>query len=143
VRTLATAALVVGILLVAAPTASAGRPSRTERALLTQINRARADHGLRPVRFSQPLQTRSHSYAVRLLRSDSFAHAILAPGTRENLAWATTNVGSMRQIVQMWLASPGHRTNLLWRGARRAGVGVARGEFQGYGDVRMAVLRLR
>jgi uncharacterized protein YkwD len=143
VRKLTTAALIVGILLVAAPAASAGKPTRTERALLVQVNKARANHGLGPVRFAQPLQTASHRYAVRLLRTDSFVHASLPSGTRENLAWATTNIASMRRIVQMWLASPGHRANLLWRGARRAGVGVARGEFQGYRDVRMAVLRLR
>lgn len=142
-RRLTTAVLLGAILLVAAPTASAGNPTRTERALLVQINKARASHGLRAVRFAQPLQTRSHRYAVRLLRTDRFAHASLPPGTRENLAWATTNVASTRRIVRMWLSSPGHRATLLWRGARHAGVGVARGEFQGYRDVRMAVLRLR
>jgi uncharacterized protein YkwD len=142
-RTLPTAVLVVMVLFVAVPTAPAGGPTRTERALLAQVNRARADHGLRPVRFAQPLQTRSHRYAVRLLRTDRFVHASLPAGTRENLAWATTNIASMRRIVRMWLDSPGHRANLLWRGARRAGAGVARGEFQGHRDVRMAVLRLR
>jgi uncharacterized protein YkwD len=43
----------------------------------------------------------------------------------------------------MWLDSAGHRRNLLWRGARRAGVGVARGSYHGYSDARVAVLRLR
>jgi uncharacterized protein YkwD len=32
----------------------------------------------------------------------------------------------------MWLASPGHRANLLKPSYRRIGVGVARGTFQGY-----------
>ena len=129
--------------LAAAAPAQAAPPTRGERALLAAVNGARTSRGLRPVRLVQPLQTRSHDYARWLLRTDAFAHASLQPGTRENLAWATVNIASARRIVRMWLESPGHRANLLWRGARRAGVGIARGHYRGYRDVRMAVLRLR
>lgn len=133
---------VTGVLASAAP-ASAGAPTRFERALLRAINSTRAAHGLNRVRFAQPLQTRSHRYAVRLIRTDSFSHATNLPaGTNENLAWGTANIARPGQIVRMWMNSPGHRANLLWAGARRAGVGVARGRFRGYSDVRMAVARL-
>jgi uncharacterized protein YkwD len=136
-------ALVATIALAAVSPASAGRPTRFERALLAAINQARAAHGLHRVRFAQPLQTRSHRYAVRLIKTDQFAHAgNLPPYTNENLAWGTTGIMGPRQIVRMWLRSSGHRANLLWRTARRAGVGVARGEFRGYSDVRVAVARL-
>jgi uncharacterized protein YkwD len=136
-------ALSVSAVLATAAPASAAAPTRFERALLTAINNARSSHGLARVRFAQPLQTRSHRYAVRLIRTDRFSHATNLPvGTNENLAWGTISLMSPRQIVRMWLASPGHRANLLWRGARRAGVGVARGEFRGYPDVRLAVARL-
>lgn len=143
-RTLAAAILaVVAALTPATPTATAG-PTQAERALLRAVNEARAARGLPRVQLAQPLQRRTHRYAVWLLRTNTFAHAAgLRPGTCENLAWATTNIASARAIVRMWLASPGHRANLLWRPARKAGVGVARGPYQGYPDVRVAVLRLR
>lgn len=137
------ALLAVVVALAAAAPAQAAPPTRGERALLAAVNGARTSRGLRPVRLVQPLQTRAHRYAGWLLRTDNFLHAQLAPGTRENLAWATINIGSARRIVRMWLESPGHRATLLWRGARWAGVGVARGRYLGYADVRMAVLRLR
>ena len=135
--------LAVAVSLAAAAPSQAAPPTRGERVLLAAVNEARTSRGLRPVRIVQPLQTRSHRYAGWLLRTGSFAHASLNPGVRENLAWATTNIASARRIVRMWLDSPGHRANLLWRGARRAGVGIARGRYRGYADVRMAVLRLR
>jgi uncharacterized protein YkwD len=127
-----------------APAASAGAPTSAERALLQAVNATRAAHGLGPLRFSWPLQNRAHAYARWLIRTDNFVHASsLPPNTRENLAWATSNIASARQIVRMWLDSPGHRVALLWRGASRAGVGVARGSYRGYRDVRVAVLRVR
>ncbi len=138
------AAVAVVAVLAVAPAASASPPSPAERSLLAAVNDARTARGLRPVRFAWPLQDRSHAYARWLLQTNSFVHAsALPPNTRENLAWATANIASARRIVRMWLASPGHRAALLWRGARRAGVGVARGSYQGYPDVRVAVLRLR
>jgi uncharacterized protein YkwD len=141
-KALALLALVLALAF-AAPAASAA-PTRAERALLTAVNEARTAHGRVALVFAQPLQRRSHRYAQWLLRTDSFHHATnLAPGTRENLAWATANIASARRVVRMWLGSPGHRRNLLWRAARRAGVGVARGPYLGYPDVRMAVLRVR
>jgi uncharacterized protein YkwD len=130
--------------LAGAPAASAAPPTAAERALLRAVNDARTARGLRPLRFAWPLQDRSHAYARWLLRTNSFLHSpSLSPNTRENLAWATSNIASARRIVRMWLGSPGHRAALLWRTARRAGVGLARGSYRGYPDVRVAVLRLR
>jgi uncharacterized protein YkwD len=43
----------------------------------------------------------------------------------------------------MWLASPTHRAIMLDHGARLIGVGVARGSWQHYSCVRMAVTRFR
>jgi len=130
--------------LAVAPAAPAAAPTSAERALLQAVNGARAARGLRPLRFAWPLQDRAHAYARWLIRTDSFVHASsLPPNTRENLAWATSNIASARQIVRLWLDSPGHRAAILWRGARRAGVGVARGSYLGYHDVSVAVLRVR
>jgi uncharacterized protein YkwD len=114
-----------------------------ERAVLQLVNQVRVSRGLPRVSFAWPLQTRSRNYAGRLLRSGRFEHSHLPPNSRENLAWATTNIASARQIVRMWMRSPGHRATLLWGPARRAGVGIVRGRYRGYPDVRVAVLRFR
>jgi uncharacterized protein YkwD len=41
-------------------------------------------------------------------------------------------VARARAIVKTWLASPGHRANLLHPGYRIVGVGALRGTFSGY-----------
>jgi uncharacterized protein YkwD len=45
----------------------------------------------------------------------------------ENIAWGTRRSSSPRAIVRAWIASPGHRANLLSRVYRDVGVGVAMG----------------
>ncbi len=49
-----------------------------------------------------------------------------APYIGENLAYTTGPMAAMA-IVQMWMASPPHRRNLLDRKFRRTGVGIAGG----------------
>lgn len=49
----------------------------------------------------------------------------------ENIAWGTGSFGSAASLVQSWMASPGHRANILNPRARRIGVGVVTGAFQG------------
>lgn len=128
--------------LSAAPAASAA-PTPAEETLLAAINDARAAHGRGPARFGTVIQTDAHRWAGYLLSHDLFLHGQLLPGSSENLAWLTCRTGWARRVVNMWLASPGHRANLLDGSARRAGVGVARGAWTTYPCVRMAVARFR
>jgi uncharacterized protein YkwD len=129
-----------------------GRVSSAEAELLRSINQARARHGALALRVSPALQRAARAHSRAMLRTGAFTHGdwygrLRRHGARgrtlgETIGWGVGGAGSPGAIVRMWLASPGHRANLLWRGARRAGVGVARGEFRGYRDVRMAVARL-
>ena len=89
------------------------------------------------------IQGGAHRWAAYLLVKDAFFHGSLADGVRENIAWLTCRSGWQRTIVSMWLNSPVHRDALLDRSARRIGVGVATGRWNGYGCVRMAVARFR
>jgi uncharacterized protein YkwD len=57
---------------------------------------------------------------------------VRAPKIGENLAWGTGSLARARAIVNLWLASPEHRANLLYRGYRTVGVGLVHGRFQGY-----------
>jgi uncharacterized protein YkwD len=77
-----------------------------------------------------------------VLERDVVAHGAVAarlagfgargPAYGENLAVAIGSDASARVILHTWLASPGHRANLLRPGWRRMGIGAAVGEFAGY-----------
>jgi uncharacterized protein YkwD len=43
----------------------------------------------------------------------------------ENIAWGTQNLASPREIVAAWMASPGHRANILDPHFRDTGIGVS------------------
>ncbi len=44
----------------------------------------------------------------------------------ENIAWGTGTVSTPASIVRSWMASPGHRANILSRRYREIGIGVVR-----------------
>ena len=109
--------------------------------MLAAINEARAQAGLRRLRLDPEIQRGAHDYARSLMARDLFVHSGLT-GIAEALAFGSDGVMGPRTTVQLWLASPPHRELLLWRGARRAGVGLAFGRFQGIDRTRLAVARL-
>lgn len=125
----------------ASPATSATTTSASESALLKAVNATRAAHGLRPLRADSTLARTARSHSAALVRRDVLTHGnfgarIAASGARgpvfgENLAWGTSGRAAARAIVRSWLASPGHRANLLRPGFRRIGVGAAFGTFAG------------
>ena len=137
------AALASALMLGFARPAPAHAASTAEIQLLRAMNNARAARGLVRLRIGSGLQTGSHSWAWYLLRNDVFRHGSLSAGTTENIGWLTCRTDWAGALVRMWLASPAHRANLLDRSARLVGVGVARGSWQRYSCVRMAVMRFR
>jgi uncharacterized protein YkwD len=52
----------------------------------------------------------------------------------ENLAWGTGRRATPRGVMQAWMASPGHRANVLRRGYRELGIGVVTGIPSGGGN---------
>jgi uncharacterized protein YkwD len=129
------------VALLLAPAAAGASLTGTEQALLGEMNRVRAAHGLAPLRVDARLQRAARSHAGDMLRRGYFAHGSLSrriqavgargPRVGENLAWGTGEAAKPRRIVKMWLASPPHRANLLRPGFRRVGVGAAHGTFAG------------
>jgi uncharacterized protein YkwD len=105
------------------------------------MNRVRAAHGLRPLRFDPRLERAARSHSHTMISTGSFSHGEFGSrllrfdvGGRlagENLAWGSGGAGSARAIVAAWLASPAHRANLLRPSFRRVGVGALVGIFQG------------
>jgi uncharacterized protein YkwD len=125
-----------------ASAAHAATLSRSERTLLGAVNDVRAAHNLRPLRVDTTLVRAARDYSTTLIRRDIFTHGALGPrlasyGARgplfgENLAWATGERARARNIVRAWMASPGHRDNLLRPGWHRIGIGSRIGTFLGY-----------
>jgi len=124
-------------------TAQATTLSQDERTLLDAVNDVRAAHNLRPLRVDAALVRAARDYSTTLIRRDIFTHGSLGPrlagyGVRgpiygENLAWGKGERATARGIVRGWMASPGHRANLLRPGWSRIGIGSRVGTFHGHG----------
>lgn len=133
-------------LLVAAP-GQAASLNVAERALLAEMNGARAEHGLRPLRVDDALQRAARAHSLDMIRRDYFAHGAFAsrlvsfgvrgPEVGENLAWGVGATARARAVVGMWLRSPGHRRNLLRPGFSRVGVASLPGPFHGLAVARV------
>lgn len=96
------------------------------------MNQVRASHGLQPLRRNGELATAAKRHSLEMARTGYFAHSSADGGSLtgrlrasytvvgrrwavgENLLWSTPTVGSAHTI-ELWLASPGHRANVLGR----------------------------
>ena len=97
---------------------------------------------MRPLRVDPALTRAARSYSATMLRTDVFRHGAMAarlaahgargPMFGENLAWGVGRRASATSIVRSWMASPGHRANLLRAGWNRIGIGALTGNFQGH-----------
>jgi uncharacterized protein YkwD len=126
----------------ALPAASTAGVTSHEAAVLREMNRVRAEHGLSALRYDDHLQRAAVSHSREMLANDVFEHGAFSSRMTEfdiksriageNLAWGTGSRGTARSIVAAWLASPEHRANLLRTSFSRVGVGDLMGRFQGH-----------
>ena len=144
--------LVLLLLLVAlvAPAAAGGAQETAstqtaltwqDRLLLEELNRARAAHGLAPLRIDPRLQSAAKAHSTDMARRGYLAHGDFSgrmdrhgaegPRLAENIGWASGRQRA-RRIVGMWLRSPAHRANVLRAGFRRVGVAAVVGRMGGY-----------
>jgi uncharacterized protein YkwD len=133
-------ALGAAIVVLAPPTAAAGL-TRAETRLLRDLNRVRAAHGLTPLRTDPHLQRAARAHTREMLATDTFRHGafgarmirfdVKATLAGENLAWGSGADGTAAAILGAWLASPGHRANLLHPSFTRIGIGDFVGAFLG------------
>jgi uncharacterized protein YkwD len=132
--------------LLAASPASAAL-TRREASLLSAMNRARAEYHLAPLHADVTLTRAARQHSLDMLRHAYFAHGAFAarlsafgargPVIGENLAWGAGSLGAATHVVQMWLASPEHRANLLRPGFTRVGLATPVGSFAGQSGVTM------
>jgi len=118
----------------------------TRTATLCVVNAKRRANDLRPLRQAPKLIRAARRHSRDMVRHSYFAHdsrsgasfraRIARTGWMdgrdrwvigENLAWAGRKRSTPRRIVASWMASPGHRANILKRRFRVIGVGVADG----------------
>ncbi len=134
--------LVVLLMFLLAPAAQAATLSQNERSLLGAVNDVRAAHNLRPLQVDGKLVAVARAYSATMIQRDVFTHGAFAeriagsgargPAFGENLAWGTGRYAGARNVVRMWMNSPGHRANLLRPGWTRIGIGARVGNFLGY-----------
>jgi uncharacterized protein YkwD len=135
----------------AACPAATATPDRASRPVVVDatfclINRERARRGLPRLRedgrLARSAQRYSSEMAVRnffghvspagttlttRLRAAGYLAGVRAYRIGENIAWGAGPDATAHETVQGWMRSPGHRANILGRGFREVGVGVAPG----------------
>jgi|tagenome__1003787_1003787.scaffolds.fasta_scaffold19535870_2 uncharacterized protein YkwD len=137
------ALLVFAALVLVLPATAVAAPSSKETSILREMNRVRAQHGLRALRLDGRLQRAATAHSREMVATNTFTHgafgnrmqqfAVTGRIAGENLAWGTGSRGAAGRIVAAWLASPEHRANLLRRSFVRVGVSdLLTGSFLGH-----------
>jgi uncharacterized protein YkwD len=110
-------------------------------AILCLINERRAENGLGPLTEEHRLEVAAQGHSVSMNRRNFFAHGdfqgriartgYLAGASSwaigENLRWGSGGLGSPKSAVSAWMASAGHRREILSGRYRDIGIGVAMG----------------
>jgi uncharacterized protein YkwD len=130
----------------AADRAPGSSPKAARNATLCLLNAQRQRHHLRGLRLNRRLALAGTRHARDMVRHDYFAHD--APSGQnfvdrimktnyvpsasswflgENLAWGERTKSTPRQIVRAWMASPGHRHNILQGRFREIGIAIVAG----------------
>jgi uncharacterized protein YkwD len=142
-----TTALVLAPAALAAPAGGTGVTAQDaiERPIVAELNRVRAAHGLGPLRTVRPLRVAADAHAASMARGGYFSHTS-ADGTSfdrrvarfyraggyrnwtvgENLLWSSSAALTPAEAVRMWMASPGHRKNILSPRWREIGISAVR-----------------
>jgi len=138
-------ALLVALIAVPAAFAQHGAARQTrlqtlDLGVLVQLNAIRAAHGLAPLKLNPVLATAARGHSSEMLADGYFAHDSVggvpfwkrlttysnsAPhgswSVGENLLWSSPEVGAVKAL-QLWMASPEHRHNILTARWREIGI---------------------
>ncbi len=134
------------LILLASPANAFGSFSPTiyRETLISQINYYRTHHGLPRLVWNADLQRAASAHSTNMAQ-----HHILSHTSSSGVSWSTRirwygyrgswigenlGVGLVKpyRMLQMWLASPPHRANLLCGHFRSAGIGVVMGTWAGH-----------
>jgi uncharacterized protein YkwD len=141
-RTLCLAASLLGLLGLAAPVAMAAcaPPSASaamQSELLAHLNAERKARGLAPLRLNDALDKAAQRHACDNAKrrttshvsgdGSKLQHRLKRVGYDYQAAAENTGRGfaSGKRAVQWWMASPGHKKNMLMPDVREVGIGIA------------------
>lgn len=133
------------------PASTSSSTAAQLHAMYCLVNATRRSAGLPALRTNRTLERAARIKAARIGACGQFTHepcgapftqAFRAAGWRratmgENIAYGTSYLGSPRAILRSWMASPGHRANLLRRGFRFQGLAVRTVTLPGVGRARL------
>lgn len=94
------------------------------------VNRSRAGAGVHALRQNLNLDAKAQGWAEHLSRQGQLSHSTLSSGVNYPFRLLGENVGyggSIEQVHQAFLNSPGHRANIMDRQFDFIGTGVAYG----------------
>ncbi len=114
-------------------------------AVFCLVNRERMRHGEAPLRPNTRLRRAAQQHTKSMVAAGYFEHdgpggatplsrmrsvGYISSSTRgyeigENIGWGTLWLATPRAIVAAWMASPGHRANILDRRFRDTAIGVS------------------
>jgi uncharacterized protein YkwD len=136
------AALLAALVVAPGSLGSGFAVTRAESHLAGLINGFRTAHGLRPLRVDAKLAFAARAHSRDMLRRGYFGHGAFPLrlhrfGVRtdpigENIAWGVGARGEAREVLHLWIGSPGHRANLLGPHFHRIGLGMPVGPFGGF-----------
>lgn len=129
-----------------------------ERQMLDLINQERAAAGLNPVKLNTLLNDSSEDHSKWMIDADIFSHTGMGGSTAtermqaanypfegswtsgENIAWQSERgaegiADDVAQLHQGLMESPGHRANILNPDFTEIGIGIERGEMEGFDGV--------
>ncbi len=102
------------------------------RRVLTKVNRQRTKRDLRPLRATTCLSAKvAQPWARHLARTEQLVHQEMGTifETCSGLHLVGENIASgyatARAVMRAWMHSPGHRANILRKGFRKIGLGLA------------------
>jgi uncharacterized protein YkwD len=102
---------------------------------LTSSSGSKVADIMRCQQFSHTACGRETFYRMRRV-----GYAVGCWGGGENIAWGSGRLGSVRNIMSVWLHSTDHRNNLLRSRYRHYGAGLAKGRFKGYDGAQVWVM---
>jgi uncharacterized protein YkwD len=125
---------------------NAGNLAAIRVAIVCLHNQIRADRGLAVLDTDATLRKVADGHSADMVDSGYFEHTTPRGVTMvdrikgsgyvrpsrgwmigENLEWGTGTLATPRGAMKAWMNSPGHRANILQRGYRELGVGIALG----------------
>jgi uncharacterized protein YkwD len=100
------------------------------------VNQERAHRGLPAVKFDSRLSRVAQKFAVDMVIHNYFSHESPSGGTMHSrmvaegvpFGWAGENIAKghrdAQEVMQGWMNSPGHRSNILHPKYRKIGIGL-------------------